>query len=129
MSTQIKDKQPVTDTNGDQDSLVFHDAVDTTTTEQPNGAADPTLQGLQDPRVALARQGVDISLRSLQVWADLARQRGVAARGYSARTTYDLLEKLLVAQRQVIDELVAAQRQFAQECLATTPTVGDVLIS
>ena len=81
MSTQIKDSQPVADTYGDQDSLAVHDAVDTTTTEQPNGAADPTIQGLQDPRVQLARQGVDISLRSLQVWADLARQRGVTPPG------------------------------------------------
>jgi hypothetical protein len=126
MPTQIKDSQPVTDTYGDQDSLAFHDAVDTTT-EQPNGAADPTILGLQDPRGRLARQGVDISLRSLQVWADVARQRGLTAPGSSARAVYDLFEKLLMAQRQVIDELVAAQRQFAQGCLATTPTVGDAL--
>jgi hypothetical protein len=72
---------------------------------------------------------VDISLRSLQVWADLARQRGLTAQDYSARVTYDLFEKLLVAQRRVIDELVAAQRHFAQECLATAPTVGDALAS
>ena len=124
MPTQIKDGQPVIDAYGDQDSLAFHDAVDTTN-EQPNGAADPTIQRLQDPRAQLARQGVDISLRSLQVWADLARQRVLTAPGSSARATYDLFEKLLVAQRQVIDELVAAQRQFAQGCLATTPTVGD----
>ena len=60
MPTQIKDNQPFTDTYGYQDSLAFRDAVDTTT-EQPNGA----IQGLQDPRVQLAHQGVDISLRSL----------------------------------------------------------------
>jgi len=124
MPTQIKDGQPVIEAYGDHDPLAFHDAVDTTTA-QPNGAADPTIQRLQDPRAQLARQGVDISLRSLQVWADLARQRGLTAPGSSARATYDLFEKLLVAQRQVIDELVAAQRQFAQGCLATTPTVGD----
>jgi hypothetical protein len=129
MSTRIKDSQPVTDTYGDQDPLAFHDALDTITTEQPNGAADPTIQELQDPRVQLARQGVDISLRSLQVWADLARQRGLTAQDYSARATYDLFEKLLVAQRRVIDELVAAQRHFAQECLATALTVGDALAS
>lgn len=124
MPTRIKDNQPVTDVYGDQDFLAFHDAVDTTT-EQPNDAADPTIQRLQDPRVQLARQGVDVSLRSLQVWADLARHRGLTAPDSSVKTTYDLFAKLLVAQRQVIDELVAAQRQFAQECLAATPTVSD----
>jgi hypothetical protein len=60
MSTRIKDSQPVTDTYGDQYSLAFHDALDTITAEQPNGAADPTIQELQDPRFQLARQGVDI---------------------------------------------------------------------
>ena len=124
MPAQIKDGQPVIDAYGDQNSLAFHDAGDPTA-EQPNAAADPTIQRLRDPRVQLARQGVDISLRSLQVWADLARQRGLIAPGSSARATYNLFEKLLVAQRQVIDELVTAQRQFAQGCLATTPTVGD----
>ena len=128
MPTQIKDSRPVTDTYGDQDSLTFQDAVDTTT-EEPNGAADPTIQRLQDSRVQLTRQGVDISLRSLQVWADLTRQRGLTAPGSSAGATYGLFEKLLVTQRQVINELVAAQRQFAQECLATTPTVGDARMS
>lgn len=125
MTTQIKDSQSVTDAYDDQDSLSFNDAVDTTAAEQPNGAADPTIQRLQDPRAQLARQGVDLSLRSLQVWADLARQRGLTARGYCTRATYDLFENLLIAQRQVINELVAAQRQLAQECPASTPTVGD----
>jgi hypothetical protein len=125
MPTRIEDSQPVTNTYGDHDSLAFHDAVDTTTTEQPNDATDPTIQGLQDSRVQLARQGVDISLRSLQVWADLTRQRGLTAPGSSAGATYGLFEKLLVTQRQVINELVAAQRQFAQQCLTTTLTVGD----
>ena len=123
MPTRIKDNQPVTDAYVDQNFLVFHDAVDTTT-EQPHGTADPAIQRLQDPRIQLARQGVDVSLRSLQVWADLARQRGLTAPGSSVEATDDLFAKLLVTQRQVIDELVAAQRHLAQECLATTPTVG-----
>jgi hypothetical protein len=125
MTTQIKDSQSITDTYGDHDSISIDDTVDTTAAERPNGAADPTTQRLQDPRAQLAREGVDISLRSLQVWADLARQRGLTARGYCATATYDLFEKLLMAQRQVLNELVAAQRQLAQECLASTPTVGD----
>lgn len=113
MTTQMKDSQSVTDAYGDHDSLSFDDA------------ADPTIHRLQDPRAQLARQGVDLSLRSLQVWADLARHRGLTARDCCARATYDLFEKLLMAQRQVLNELVAAQRQLAQECLASTPTVGD----
>lgn len=125
MTTQMKDSPSVSDAYGDQDSLSFNDAVDTTAAERLNDAADPTIQRLQDPRAQLARQGVDLSLRSLQVWADLARHRGLTARGYCARATYDLFEKLLMAQRQVINDLVAAQRQLAQESLASTPTVGD----
>ena len=124
MTTQMKDSQSATDAYDDHDSLSIDDTVDTTAAEQPNGAAD-TIQRLQDPRAQLARQGVDLSLRSLQVWADLARQRELTARGYCATATYDLFEKLLIAQRQVINELVAAQRQLAQESLASTPTVGD----
>ena len=94
-------------------------------TEHPSGAADPTRQRAQDLMGQIVRQGVNISLKSLQVWADLARQRGLTAPGSSVEATNDLFAKLLVTQRQVIDELVAAQRQFAQECLAITPTVGD----
>lgn len=126
MTTQMKDSQSVTDADDDQDSLSFDDAVDTTAAEQPNGAADPTIQRLQDPRAQLARQGVDLSLRSLQVWADLARQRGLTARDCCATATYDLFEKLLMAQRQVINELVAAQRQLAQEGLASTQPSATV---
>jgi hypothetical protein len=128
MSTHIKDSQPVTGTYGDQDSLAFHDAVDTITTEQPNGAADPTIQGLQNPRFQLG-QGV----RHLPQIATGVGRLGPPAWTHSAgllrQGDYDLFEKLLVAQRRVIDELIAAQRHFAQECLATTPTVGDALAS
>lgn len=125
MTTQMKDSQSVTGAHDDQDSLSLDDTVDTTAAEQPHGAADPTIQRLQDPRAQLARQGVDLSLRSLQVWADLARQRELTARGHCTRATYDLFEKLLIAQHQIINELAAAQRQLAQESLANTPTVGD----
>jgi hypothetical protein len=93
------------------------------------GAADPTLQRVQDLMGQVVRQGVNISLRSLQVWADLARQLGLTALGSSATATYDLIEKLLAAQREIVDELVAAQRQFAQGCLDTTATGGEGLAS
>lgn len=122
MPTQIEVSQQATDDRG---LPRVRDAADTTT-EQPSGA-DPTIQRVQDLMVQLARQGVDISLRSLQVWADLTRHVGLTALGSFATATYDLFEKLLAAQREVIDELVATQRQFAQGLLDTTPTVGDGL--
>jgi hypothetical protein len=92
-------------------------------TEQPSGAADPTLRRVDDLTDQVVRQGVNISLKSLQVWADLARQLAHTALGPSATATRDLLEKLLAAQREVVDELVAAQRRFAQGCLDTA--AGD----
>lgn len=79
--------------------------------------------------IQLVRLGQDISLRSLQVWADPARQLGPTGPGSPAAATtvslvYELLEQLLAAQRKVVDELVATQRQFAQRCLDIT--VGDL---
>lgn len=47
--------------------------------------------------VQLARQKLGISLRSLQVWADLARQLSPTALGFPAGATYDLFRKLLAA--------------------------------
>jgi hypothetical protein len=86
---------------------------------------DPTSQPVQNPMAQLVRQGQDTSLRSLQVWAELARKFGPAALGNPAGATvaglaYDPFEKLLEAQRQVTDELVATQRQFAQQLFDTT---------
>ncbi|MBA2474001.1 MAG: hypothetical protein H0V41_17870 [Pseudonocardiales bacterium] len=75
--------------------------------------------------VQLARQKLGISLRSLQVWADLARQLSPTALGFPAGATYDLFRKLLAAQREVVDELVATQRQFAQGFFDTAAAVGD----
>lgn len=108
MPTQVKDGQQPTATE--------------TTNEQTRAVADPTTQDLM---IQLVRLGQDISLRSLQVWADLARQLGPTGLGSpTAATTvslvYQLLDKLLGAQRKVVDELVATQRQFAQRCLDST---------
>jgi hypothetical protein len=126
MPTQINASQQITDARGDRSPTPVRDAA-YTTTEQPSSAADPTLQRVQDLMVQLGRQGVDISLRSLQLWADMARPFDLTALGSSAAAAYDLFEKLLAAQREVVDELVAAQRQFAQGLLHATPTVGDGL--
>ncbi len=78
--------------------------------------------------VQLVRDGQDVSLRSLQVWADLARQLGHTGLGSAAGATmvslgYDLFEKVLAAQREVVDELVATQRRLTQRCLDST--AGD----
>jgi hypothetical protein len=89
--------------------------------------ADTTTQQVHDLMIELVRQGQDTSLKSLQVWADLARQLGpTALRPPSSAAmislAYELFEKLLAAQRQVVDELVVTQRQLAQRYVATTAT-------
>lgn len=123
MRAQIQASQPVTDARGDRSPAPVHDAADATT-EQPSGAANRTIRGIPDLMLELVRQGVDISLRSLQVWADLARQFGLTGLDSSPAATYDLFEKVLTAQRAIVEELVAAQRQFAQGLLHP-PTVDD----
>lgn len=85
---------------------------------------NPTSQPVQDSMVQLVRQGQDASLRSLQVWADLARKFGPTAQDNPSGSTmvglaYDPFEKLLEAQCQVADELVATQRQLAQHLFDT----------
>lgn len=116
MATQIKDHRRLADHRG----------------RRPVHAAADTTQRAQDLMVQLVRQGQDASLRSLQVWADLARKLGPDAQCSPAGSTvvsfaYDPFEKLLVAQRQLVDELVATQRQLAQHLFETTATVSNDL--
>jgi hypothetical protein len=118
MLTQIKNSELV--------------AAETMAAERARAAAEPATEGMQNLMVQVARQGLDISLRSLQVWADLARQFGPTALCSPAHTrmivlTCDLFEKLLVAQRQVVEELIATQRQLAQQFLETTISAGNDL--
>ncbi len=94
-------------------------------TQFKDGHQSATPDSTQDLMIELVRHGQDISLRSLQVWADLARQIGTPALRSPARRvmvglSYDLFEKLLTAQREVVDELVATQRQLAQQSFGTT---------
>lgn len=103
-----------------------------TTSEQPRAAADTTTHRVPDLMAQLVRQGMDISLRSVQVWADVARQLGSTALGSPARATmvslgYDLFENLLATQRHIVDELVAAQYQSAQQFFDATASVRDDL--
>ncbi len=82
-------------------------------------APDMATRRAQESMVALVRQGQDASLRSLQVWTELARKLGphpqTPADATVASLAYDPFAKVLVAQLQVVDQLVATQRQLAQQ--------------
>jgi hypothetical protein len=106
------------------------DAHDDIISGQTRIAADPTAERAQDPMAQLVRMGQDASLRSLQVWADLARKFGTTTPDSAVGATmcslaHDPFEKLLVAQRQIVDELVATQRQFTQQIVEATAAVDD----
>ncbi|MGH3779296.1 MAG: hypothetical protein ACRDRO_01380 [Pseudonocardiaceae bacterium] len=124
MSTQIKDHRWAADARDDRNPRSSHPAVDLSTEQV---AADPSTQRVQDSMVQLVRQGQDTSLRSLQVWADLARKLGPTespAAATMASLAHDPFEKLLEAQRQVVEELVATQRHLAQRLFDTTAANG-----
>ena len=101
-----------------------------TTTAQTRAATEATHQPI-DLMVQLVRQGLDMSLRSVQVWGELARQLAPTTLSPPANLAmislvYDVFEKLLAAQREVVDELVATQRQIAHHLFDTTATVSTV---
>lgn len=111
---EIKDGQQIADARGDPDPRPGDDA------------AGMTSERAQELMVALVRQGQDASLRSLQVWAELARKVGPHPRSSPADATvaalaYDPFKALLTAQRQVVDQLVATQRDLAQQHFRTPP--------
>ncbi len=119
MSTQFIDHRRIADAH--DDPRPTHAAVDT------------TIQLAHESMVQLVRHGQDTSLRSLHVWADLARKLGPtelsSTPGVAAIVSlaHDPFEKLLEAQRQVVDELVDAQRRLSQQHVLTTATIGDRL--
>lgn len=114
MLTHIKDDQRVTDVGDDQGP---HPVLD---------AAGPITQRAHDSMAQLVRQGLDTSLRSVQVWADLARQVDSTAADPTAVTlAYDPFEQLLATQREVVGDLVATQRQLAQQVFDTSAAAGD----
>jgi hypothetical protein len=133
MSTQIKDDRLIVDARDDRDPRPVH-AVVRPTPEQARPAADTSIQQAQDSMAQLVRQGQD-TFRSLQVWADLARKLGPTAPNFPAGATvvalaYNPFEKLLEAQRQVVDELVATQRQLVKQLFdATAATAGGNSVS
>ncbi|MGH3772596.1 MAG: hypothetical protein ACRDRW_14570 [Pseudonocardiaceae bacterium] len=125
MSTQIKDGRRIAE---GRDPRSAHAAVGATS-EQSRVTEEASAQRTRDSIAQLVRQGQDTSLRSLQVWADLARKLGPTAPSFPAGAAIVArvcgpFEKLLAAQRQVVDELVATQCQLAQQLLHTTATVG-----
>ncbi|MGH3831346.1 MAG: hypothetical protein ACRDRS_13020 [Pseudonocardiaceae bacterium] len=125
MSTQITDDWRTTE---DREPRPAHAAVGART-EQSRLTEEASVQRTRDSMAQLVRQGQDTSLRSLQVWADLARKLGPTAPSFPAGSAVvalacDPFEKLLEAQRQVVDELVATQCHLAQQLLHTTATVG-----
>ena len=109
MLTHIKDDQRVTDVDDDRDRHPIHDAAGLVT------------QRAHDSMAQLVRQGLDTSLRSVQVWADLARQINFTA----LTSAYDPFEQLLATQREVVGDLVATQRQLVQQVSDTSATAGD----
>lgn len=113
MLTHIKDDQRVTDVGDDRGPRPVHDA------------AGPIIQRAHDSMDQLVRQGLDTSLRSVQVWADLARQ--VDSSGLTS--AYDPFEQLLATQREVVGDLVATQRQLAQQVFDTSATAGGAPVS
>jgi hypothetical protein len=127
MSAQIRDGRRITD---DHDPRPVH-SFGAPPTELARAVAEPSSQRAQDSMAQLVRQGQDTSLRSLQVWADLARKLDhTEPRSPTGATicalACDPFEKLLEAQRQVVDELVATQRQLVKQLFDTTATVdGD----
>lgn len=89
-----------------------------------HATAESPSEGIQDLMVQLARQGLNTSLRALQVWADLSRQLGPQVLGCSTGATrvflagdYDLFRKLLAAQCETVDELVDSHRELSQRYL------------
>ncbi|MGH3671952.1 MAG: hypothetical protein ACRDSH_15180 [Pseudonocardiaceae bacterium] len=126
MSTQIKDNRWDADPRGERPS----DHAAGISTEQAGSNAEATPYRAQDSLNQLVRQGQDASLKSLQVWADLARKRdaGFAASTPMAPFAYDRFMQLLAAQRQIADELVATQHQLMRQPLPPT-TPGDSLVS
>jgi len=121
--TLVKADQQVTDTPQHPNPRPVPDTADTTT-EQAHATA-MTTQPAQELMIQLARHGLNFSLKSLQVWADLARQLGPTPLGFTAGATmvslaYDGFENLLASQREIVDQLHTIQRQLAQQFLDTT---------
>ena len=125
MSTQIKDNRWDADPRGESPSHTTAGVI----TELAGSNAEATPYRAQDSMNQLVRQGQDASLKSLQVWADLARKReaGLAA-STIAPFAYDRFTQLLAALREIADELVATQHQLAQQPVSPGTAPGDNLV-
>ncbi len=112
MLTHIKDDRRVADVRDERGARPVHDTE------------GPTAQRAHDSMAQLVRQGLDTSLRSVQVWADLARQIDATA----LTSAYGPFEQLLATQREVVGDLVATQRQLAQQVFDTSATAGGAAV-
>lgn len=126
MSTQIKDNRWDADPRGELPSYPTAGIV----TELAGSSAEVTPYHAQDSLNQLVRQGQDASLKSLQVWADLARKRdaGHAASTPIAPFAYDRFTQLLAALREIADELVATQHQLTQQPISPNTASGESLV-
>ena len=119
-STQIKptlvnDGQQATNA---QDAHPGPGAKAADTAAEQGYATAMTPQAAQELIVHLVRHGLNLSLRSLQAWADLARLLGPTPGDSTAAATmicraYDAFDTVLTAQREFVDQLVRIQRQSA----------------
>lgn len=127
MSTQIKNNRWDAEPRGEHPSYTTAGSL----TEQASSTAEATPYRAQDSMNQLVRQGQDASLKSLQVWADLARKRdaGLAASTPMAPFAYDRFMQLLAAQRQIADELVATARRLTQPPFPPSTMPGDNFVS
>lgn len=112
MLTHIKDDRRAGDVREERGSRPIHDAE------------GPTTQRAHDSMAQLV-QGLDTSLRSVQVWADLARQVDAT----DLTSTYGPFEQLLATQREVVGDLVTTQRQVAQQVFDTSATAGSAAVA
>lgn len=121
--TLVKDSQRRTSARQPHPGAV-HDAADTAGVQAP--VTGMTTQAAQELIVQLMRHGLNLSLRSLQMWADLARQLGPTPLDSTATAamvcfTCDAFEKLLAAQREIVDQFISTQSQLAQRFFVTIP--------
>lgn len=85
---------------------------------RPLPTGDAPTSPARESLIRLIRQGLDTSLRSVQVWAELSRALNAppASPTHPAVINYvqQPIEALLAAQRHVVDQLVTTQQHLAQ---------------
>jgi hypothetical protein len=98
-------------------------------TERAGDAAAETTQQVRDSVLGAVRQGRNTTRTLAQLWTEMFGRAGAlggapadAALGPTRAVLdggYDLLEQVLITQRQFIDRLIAEQRRFTEQLLTT----------